>query len=67
MRPGITDPASLQFRDEEKVLGQFEDPEGEYIQSILPAKIRLAREYLTQSSFFFDVGLILRTLLRIFR
>ena len=67
VRPGITDPASLQFRDEEKVLGQFENPEGEYIRSILPAKIKLAREYLTQSSFFFDVGLILRTLLRMFR
>lgn len=67
VRPGITDPASLQFRHETEILGEFENPEGEYVRSILPAKIRLAREYLTRSSFFFDMGLILRTLLRMLR
>ncbi|MFQ5852311.1 MAG: sugar transferase [Candidatus Binatia bacterium] len=65
-RPGITDLASLEFRDETAVLGQFENPEDEYIRSILPAKIRLSREYLKRSSFFSDVGLILRTLVRLF-
>ncbi|MGH7829435.1 MAG: sugar transferase, partial [Candidatus Binatia bacterium] len=67
VRPGITDPASLQFRHETEALGQFENPELEYVRSVLPAKIRMAREYLTRSSFFFDIGLILRTLLRMFR
>lgn len=60
-RPGITDLASLKFRDEESVLAQAANPEQEYIQRVLPEKLRLAREYLQRQSLLFDVAIIART------
>lgn len=66
VQPGLTDLASLKYRDEAAVLAQSSDPEQEYVQKILPDKIDLAKEYVRKSSFFFDLGLILRTPLRLF-
>jgi len=66
IRPGITDLASLKYRDEAHVLGKAENAEEEYIQHILPDKIRLAKEYLQRSSFFFDLRLIFKTLFSLF-
>lgn len=66
IRPGITDLASLKYRDEAEVLGLAPNPEEEYVKKILPDKIRLAKDYINQSSFLFDVFLILKTLLKIF-
>ena len=65
LRPGVTDIASLKYQDEAKLMGQFENPEEEYVRRILPDKIRLAKEYVQRSSLLFDVGLILRTLPRL--
>ena len=62
IRPGITDLASLKYRDEEVILGLSGNPEEEYIRHLLPDKIRLAKEYLRLSSFFFDLTLITKTL-----
>jgi len=62
VRPGITDLASLKYQDEARLMGQFPNPEEEYVRSILPDKIRLAKEYIDCSSIFFDLSLILRTL-----
>jgi lipopolysaccharide/colanic/teichoic acid biosynthesis glycosyltransferase len=64
--PGITDLASVQYRDEAEVLGRFADPEAAYIRHILPDKIKLAKEYIRRSSFIFDITLILRTFLKLF-
>lgn len=61
VRPGLTDLASLKYRDESALLGRAIDPEREYVQRILPDKIRLAKEYIRQSSFGFDLRLILQT------
>ena len=61
VRPGITDLASIEYRDEAAVLGQARDGERAYIESVLPEKIRLAKEYLRRASFWFDVKLICRT------
>ena len=66
VRPGITDLASLKYQDEAKLMGQFTNPEEEYVRSILPDKIRLAREYIECSSIVFDLSLILRTLPKLF-
>lgn len=66
VRPGVTDMASLKYEDEATVLGQFKDPEEEYVKRILPDKIRLAEEYVSRASFFFDLGLILKTVPRLF-
>jgi lipopolysaccharide/colanic/teichoic acid biosynthesis glycosyltransferase len=65
VRPGITDLASLKYRDEQTKLGCAADPEQEYVQHVLPDKIVLAREYARRSSFLFDMSLILKTLARI--
>ncbi len=65
VRPGITDLGSLRYRDEAEILGKATNPEEEYVQRILPEKIRLAREYIIRSSFFFDLLLIAKTLLKV--
>jgi lipopolysaccharide/colanic/teichoic acid biosynthesis glycosyltransferase len=64
--PGMTDLASVQYRDEVEVLGRFEDPEAAYVGHILPDKIKLAKDYVRQSSLFLDLLLILRTFVKLF-
>jgi lipopolysaccharide/colanic/teichoic acid biosynthesis glycosyltransferase len=66
VRPGITDLASLKYRDEAALLGHAENPEAEYIGRVLPDKINLGKEYIKKSSLFFDLTLIFRTFLRLF-
>jgi len=65
VRPGITDLASIEYHQEGEILGNATDPDKMYISKILPDKIRLAKEYLKRSSFFFDLSLIVKTVLRI--
>jgi lipopolysaccharide/colanic/teichoic acid biosynthesis glycosyltransferase len=65
VRPGITDLASVKYRDEEAALGQCQNPEKEYIERVLPDKIRLAKQYLTESCFWFDLKVIFWTLLKV--
>lgn len=62
LRPGITDPASIRFRDESELLAASEDPETTYIERILPEKLRLARDYVRNASPAYDVQLVLTTL-----
>jgi lipopolysaccharide/colanic/teichoic acid biosynthesis glycosyltransferase len=64
-RPGITDISSLTYRDEEALLRSQEDPERFYLTVHLPEKIRLAKEYIRDRSFLYDLKLIVRTLHRI--
>ena len=66
VRPGLTDLASLKYRDEAALLGKAANPEDEYRTRVLPDKIRLAKDYLRRSSFLFDLGLILKTLFKLF-
>ena len=61
VRPGITDLASIAFRDEEAVLAQFPDRERAYIELLLPRKLALGRDYVQQQSFLVDLALLLRT------
>ena len=61
VRPGMTDLASLAFRDEASVLERAADPEREYVARILPAKIAMAKQYIRDASLAGDVGLVLRT------
>lgn len=62
LRPGITDLASVKYRDEAAILGAAADPEREYVERVLPEKIRLAKEYVRRQSFFFDLWIIFGTL-----
>lgn len=61
-RPGITDVASLSFRDEEALLAGAPDVEGFYVKYCLPRKIALNREYQAQASLLGDLGVVARTL-----
>ena len=65
MRPGITDPASIKFRHEAEILGRAADPEREYVERILPEKLRLAKEYVRRCSFWYDITLIFKTALAV--
>ena len=67
VRPGITDFASIRFRDEEGLLGLSPDPQREYVERILPAKLALADEYIEKRSATIDLLILLKTLAAIFR
>jgi lipopolysaccharide/colanic/teichoic acid biosynthesis glycosyltransferase len=62
VRPGITDPASVSFRNESELLAQAADPEREYVEVVMPAKLRLAADYVRRASLATDVRLIVATL-----
>ncbi len=61
VRPGITDPASIKFRNENELMEQAEDPEKYYIEVIMQEKIKLYLEYVEKHSFLYDLGLIFKT------
>jgi lipopolysaccharide/colanic/teichoic acid biosynthesis glycosyltransferase len=65
VRPGITDLASLKYRDESAILAAAKDPEREYVARVLPEKIDLAKQYIREASFLLDLKLILQTLFKI--
>lgn len=65
VRPGITDLASLEYINEAKVLMNSANPRDEYINKILPEKIRLAMVYVDRASFFLNIKIIFKTLFRI--
>jgi len=65
VRPGITDLASLKYRDESAILAAAENPEAEYVQRILPDKLQLAEDYVRRASLCLDLRLILQTLLKL--
>ena len=61
VRPGITDPASIKFRNENELMEKAEDPEKYYIEVIMQEKIKLYLEYVEKHSFLYDLGLIFKT------
>lgn len=61
VRPGITDPASIKFRNENELMEQAEDPEDYYINVIMQEKLKLYLEYVDHHSFWGDIGLIFKT------
>lgn len=65
VRPGITDIASIKYRDENELLEKAEDPDKMYIEEIMPDKLKYNLEYIDKQSFVFDIRLILETFWRI--
>lgn len=61
VRPGITDPASIKFRNENELMEKADDPEKYYIEVIMQEKIKLYLEYVENYSFINDIGLIFKT------
>lgn len=62
VKPGITDNASIEFRNEEELLAQSSNPEETYRELILPRKLELYIYYVHHHSFWGDVQIILKTL-----
>ena len=62
VRPGITDIASIKYKNENEILEKQENPEKYYIDYIMPDKIELNLSYLSDRSFFKDIKVILDTL-----
>ncbi|GAB3716141.1 sugar transferase [Mariniluteicoccus flavus] len=61
VRPGITDPASIEFRHESEILGRRSDPDRYYREVILPQKVALYAEYARNPSLLEDIKIIFRT------
>lgn len=61
VRPGITDPASIKFRNENELMDKADDPEQYYIEVIMQEKIKLYLEYVRDHSFWKDITLIFKT------
>ena len=62
VRPGITDPVSLEFADEGALLAPAADPEREYVEVLMPRKLRAAAAYAQRATLWTDLGVIARTL-----
>ena len=63
IRPGITDPASIKYSNEEGILSLSKNWEEDYTKSILPEKIKLSLHYVDNHNFIIDLKLILKTIL----
>jgi lipopolysaccharide/colanic/teichoic acid biosynthesis glycosyltransferase len=65
VRPGITDEASIEFRNEDRMLGDLAGAETRYIQQILPRKLELYARYARENTFLGDLRILMRTLFAI--
>lgn len=61
VRPGLTDWATIRFRDEESILADYDDKDRAYRDIILPEKLRLNLRYVAERSFFVDLKIIVST------
>ncbi len=67
VRPGLTDEAAIEFRHESDLLAKASDPERTYVEEILPRKIEHYRRYVRTRSLSGDLGILVRTVLRVAR
>lgn len=65
VKPGITDYASIKYRDEAEIIRQAKDAEKAYVEDIMPEKIKLNKEYINNNNIFIDIKIILKTFLSI--
>ena len=66
IKPGLTDLASIKYRNEERILSESSDPLKLYEQKILPDKLRMNEEYVKNRNFILDVKILLLTLKSLF-
>jgi len=62
LRPGITDLASVKYRNESELLAASEDPDRTYVEEVMPEKIQINLEYAAQANLWKDIRVILLTL-----
>ena len=65
--PGITDLASILYKEESEILGRAADPERAYVETILPVKLEYYQRYVRERSFWLDLCIIFRTLAAVLR
>lgn len=65
VRPGLTDPASLEFVNESEILAKYPDPEKAYIEEIMPKKLEMNLDYIENRNFARDMKIIGKTLKKI--
>jgi lipopolysaccharide/colanic/teichoic acid biosynthesis glycosyltransferase len=66
VRPGITDLASIAYRDENRLLGSSLDPEKTYLNEVMPAKLAYCERYVQEHTFSGDLSIIGRSFLASF-
>lgn len=66
VKPGITDFASIEYRDENRILATAPDPEAAYIRHVLPVKLKYHKKYATEQSVLLDLYLICKTAVLVF-
>lgn len=66
VKPGITDPVSIRFFNENEIIARYPDPEEGYIREVMPEKLRLNLEYIDHQSFSKDFAIVIKTIARIF-
>ncbi|KXO13738.1 putativeCPS biosynthesis glycosyltransferase [Moritella sp. JT01] len=67
VRPGITDFASIEFKDENSILDGAKDPQKTYIEEILPIKQQYYLKYVEEQNLVLDIKLILKTIVAIIK
>lgn len=65
-KPGITDPVSIAYFDENELLSGYDNAEDGYIKEVMPEKLRMNLEYLRQRSTASDLAILIKTVARIF-
>ncbi|WP_072990734.1 sugar transferase [Clostridium cavendishii] len=64
VKPGITDLASLEYKEENEILGNVENPEKYYIECIMPHKLNLNMQYINKANLISDIKIILKTIIK---
>ena len=67
VRPGITDRASIEFKDENEILGRAVDPNLAYVNGILPLKLQYCMDYVKSQSLMNDIKILFMTLASLLR
>lgn len=62
VKPGITDIASIKYRNENEILENAQDPDKMYVEVIMPDKLKYNLEYISKQSIIFDLKLIFLTI-----
>ncbi|MGZ4049240.1 MAG: sugar transferase, partial [Bacteroidia bacterium] len=65
IKPGITDYASIEYSNENEILGKADDPEKVYITEIMPEKLKLNLKYIEEQSISTDLKIIFKTFAKI--
>ena len=63
VKPGITDPASIEYRNEEQILASAEDSEAMYREVVLPRKLAMYEDYVSNKTIGGDITILVKTLL----